>query len=388
MIGLLESAEQKFQSGLQAASQDPVGYFAGQLIEWGAIFAGIGVGLGILGNYAGLYANKAKGDAGQNIADVTSMWQPAPYNPPQAPLLSVTSANPAQDIANLGQDAYRLVSNFASDIWTGLTDIGADIDSIAKVIAAAITHGPLIIIDELIGLLLAAISDIFILIFPACIIIGCIMIAAGLVLKLAKWIYEKYVEPRFLLAVDHFIGQPIGEFMDSLDASLGIMTKPSRPAPMSEPSNGVIPPLKPPNAPNEAPAKPTGVETPLPPPSPPLQPTPPIPSPKLESSVSPEDAATRSALDTRDQVPAPIITGSAPVTSVTEEHELKIETKRETLIPIPTEDQEEQLGSALDQARDRMKAQMRAKDMAMKPRKPDPDIIDRVYSRIPGYASA
>jgi hypothetical protein len=336
--------------GDQAAAfgANPWDYIADLLIEIGAFLLLVGIALGFVGYYLKAYSVKAKSDAAQGVATVEGVFGNVSFNAPQSPYLKVNGPNVANDITNLGNDAARLLTNTAGQAWADLKGIATAIDDIPKALVQMVSQGPAIAINGFLGLVSEALSDIFILVFPYAIIFGAGMLAAGIGMRCVRYVWDAYLAPEFGQWADTRIGAPLRAWAHRLLANPD-----SAPGPSQEAPAAAIPPVATPSPPE--PVKPGSTAGSVP------QVAPPPEAPNPDPTPENPPAAVYGAGPSSDKRP---------------------EGARETLPAVSTEVQEEQLGSALDTARDRMRAARRKKREAQ----PSEDYVGWAYSRIPASA--
>ncbi|MCI4332047.1 MAG: hypothetical protein L3K19_09440 [Thermoplasmata archaeon] len=322
---------EKFQS-------NPWDYIANLLIEIGSLLLLLGVALGFVGYYLKAYSVKAKGDAAQGIATVESVFGNVSFNASQQPYLAVNGPNVANDVVNLGNDAWRFLANTGGQAWADLKGIATAVDDIPKALVQLVSQGPGIAINGFLGLVSEALSDIFILIFPYAIIFGAGMLAAGAGMIGARYVWDAYLKPEWGVWVDAHVGAPIQSWTHRL------LGNPSPPA--AWPGEGAPaaspPPVAPPPAVLSAPVAPEPVPAP----------------PDAPAAVS----ANPILGSTAETPPAP---------------------PPETMAAVPSDRQEEQLGDALTTAKDHLRAALRRKRDAPAPQE---DYIGWAYSRIPAAA--
>lgn len=145
VAGALSKQAEEFKAG-------PWDYIANLLTEIGAFLLLIGIALGFVGYYLKAYSVKAKSDAAQGIATVTGVFANISFNAPQSPYLKINGPNVANDISNLGNDAWRFVDNTAQQAWGDLKGIGTAIEDIPKALIQMISQGPSIAINGFLGL--------------------------------------------------------------------------------------------------------------------------------------------------------------------------------------------------------------------------------------------
>lgn len=306
---------------LQEASQNPWEFLEHLLTTLGAVLLLVGIAMGVCGQYLKFYSVKAKGDAAAGIVSVESVFGNVSFQASQSPYLSVTTSNVGNDITNLGNDAWRFLSNTANQAWADLSGIATAIGDIPKALVQLISQGPGIAINGLLGLVSEAVSDLLILIFPYAIIFGAVILAVGLGMYLIRYVYETVLYPELKAWASENIVQPASAWLhDALS-----LKKPSPPAPVAAPPT---PPVTPPTSPSVVPAVVPG------------------------ASGGKEGA----------QVPRPVV------------------------VAVPTETQEAQLGDALQTAKDRLRAHLRARD-APKPARKKKDLVGWAYARL-GQATA
>lgn len=316
----------------QKFARNPWDYIADLLIEIGSILLLVGIALGFVGFYLKAYSVKAKGDAAQGIVNIESVFGNVSFDSSQQPYLSVTTPNVANDISNLGNDAWRALSNTANQAWADLKGVATAIGDIPKALVQMVSQGPGIAINGFLGLVAEAFADIFILIFPYAILFGAAMLSTGVAMRGIRYVYDAYVKPEAIAWADRNIGAPLQDWLHRL---------------LGNPSPPTLQAGRPAEVSRTQPARVEEAVAPVSEPSP--EPPPVVPA---ETSV----------------VSPPLLDPVPPA---------------ETLVAVPTTQQEVDAGGALQEAKDRMRAALRRKRDATPPVTPPEDYVGWAYAQIP-----
>jgi hypothetical protein len=325
---LLEAARTRVSEESSKFQANPWDYVANLLIELGTTLLLLGIALGFLGYFLKAYSVKAKGDAAQGIATVTGVFTNVSFTAAQQPYLTATSPNVANDIVNLGNDAFRFASNTANQAWADLGGIATAIDDIPKALVQLISQGPSIAINGFLGLMSEAFSDIFILVFPYAIIFGGAMLTAGVAMTVVRYVWDASIAPEIREWLTVKVVRPVGSYTRRL-----LQLTPD-PGPL----------------PTDPPERPRIVE---------------------------EGKKVELALPLRDPEPP-----EAPGTILDAEPTSEPVPVKETLPAVSTEQQEAALGVSVTNAKDRLRAALRRKRNEQ-PGPVDPDYVGWAYRQIP-----
>jgi len=319
------------EEGATAFLEAPIDRILDWMIRLGFILLGTGGLMSLAGYFLKVQSGRALNDAGTIIANIAAIFSNVKYNPPQSPYKSVTTPNPLDDVVNFANDVWSGAQNAYNDVASGLGAIETALKDLPKAIYQTFIHIPGLMWDTAVGGLGGAIADVFIWLFPYLLVFGAILLVGGLILK---WAWprvkaagagvEVAAQDRFRYELDRHGWHPF----QALEARI------RGPAPHYAPGVSSVggptgevaqaPPVL-----QEVPgASPRGD-------SPPAEPAPP-------ESVPPE--APPSAPETPEGIQAPP------------------EVEKPVPVGSSTEETEEVLGDGYTEAKDRMRAALRARD--------------------------
>lgn len=172
-------------------ARDPLGEIASTLLEIGTALLVTGIVASSAAYLLSSYGQKSLQDAANEIGIVVATFNNVQYSPANSPMLPILGSNPAQDVSNFGNDIWNSFGNAGADVASGLSALSTAVGDIPKALLLAMSHGPMILWDGLVGVTAEALGDILTFLFPWMILFGAFFLAGGLICKLARYAWGK-----------------------------------------------------------------------------------------------------------------------------------------------------------------------------------------------------
>ena len=341
---------------VERASEDPLGFVINILLEWGTGLLIVGSILGAVGFMGQTWAQKELNQSGQSAANMVNVFNNLsnPATPlTQANYQSVTTPNPLQDAMNAAANAWTAVSGAAQAVGGTITDVWTAIQDAYRLVVNVVTQGPGVALHLLGGIIVDGLSMVLIFVFPYLIILGSVLVALGAILYFVRVAWARVMEP---VVSEWWDAKVLLPFQAQLRGALSLSSK----------------------------AAPAAAEAPPAAPSPPVAPLP-VPVPP--------EAPARAYVEERRHEGASPGAESHPETVIGVEEPIHMDSIG-TLPAISTEEQEASLGDGLTEAKDRLRAALRARDgLSPSPARPKRrarprDLVAWAYGQIPREVSA